>query len=244
VTPYYQDQHCTIYHGDALDVLPEIGEEVQTIVADPPYCSGGRTQASARATFEKNDNKRRQRTGKAWFLTDNMGTDSYVWWLRELAGRCFDVAQVGAHAYVFTDWRQYTNVVTAWETKGWTLRSVVVWDKARGGAMGSFWRSNHEWIPVFTKGPPRPLPRADFFNVWSGVKPQDGDHPTVKPLALIQHLIDAGGGGLVLDPTMGSGTTLRAAKNLGARCIGVDLEEDYCKLAVDRLRQEALPLCG
>jgi site-specific DNA-methyltransferase (adenine-specific) len=170
-----------------------------------------------------------------------MGTDSYIWWMREISGRLFSDAPIGAHLYLFTDWRQYSNVVAACESKGWTLRNVVVWDKARGGAMGSFWRNNHEWVPVFSKGPPTPLPSHSFFNTWQGTKPQADDHATVKPQALMGYLISATVG-TVLDPWMGSGTTLLAAKDLGRRAIGIELEERYCEIAARRLSQEVLPL--
>jgi site-specific DNA-methyltransferase (adenine-specific) len=236
VQPYYSAGGIEIYHGDALDVLDAalIGE-VATIVADPPYCSGGRNQGTARQNFSKSSRGE-------WFLTDNMGTDTYLWWLRQVGRRLFDTAQVGAHFYCFTDWRQYTNVVTASESVGWTLRTCIVWDKMRGGAMGSFWRNDHEFIPCFSKGPPRPLPNGGFFNTLHAVKPHGDEHATVKPVSIIQRLIEAGGLGLVLDPFMGSGTTLRAAKNLGRRAIGIEIEERYCEIAANRLAQQALPL--
>ena len=66
-------------------------------------------------------------------------------------------------------------------------------------------------------------------------------HPTQKPIELIAKLL-AIGGNTILDPFMGSGTTLRAAKDLGRRCIGVEIEERYCEIAVKRLQQECLPL--
>ena len=68
-------------------------------------------------------------------------------------------------------------------------------------------------------------------------------HPTVKPLKLIEYLLKLAfppNGGIVLDPFMGSGTTLVAAKQLGRRAIGIEIEERYCAIAVDRLRQSVL----
>ncbi len=64
-------------------------------------------------------------------------------------------------------------------------------------------------------------------------------HPTQKPVALLQYLIRTytNPNDLILDNTMGSGTTLVAAQNEGRRCVGIELEEEYCKVAVDRLKQ-------
>ena len=227
-----------LHHGDALDVLKALpSNHVDAVLTDPPYCSGGRNQAAARGTISRAGG----RPDAEWFLGDNMGTDSYLWFMRELARECFRVTTEGSQAFVFTDWRIYSTVVTAWESAGWTLKSVIVWDKAKGGAMGSFWRNNHEWIPVFVKGKNRPLPHGGFFNTWTGTKPQGGEHPTEKPLGLIRYLVSSvtPEGGTILDPFMGSGTTGVAAVSEGFRFVGVEMHERFIEIARARIEAAA-----
>jgi hypothetical protein len=67
-------------------------------------------------------------------------------------------------------------------------------------------------------------------------------HPHEKPVALIRELLGKCPAGTILDPFMGSGTTLVAAQSLGRKSIGVELEEKYCEIAVQRLQQQPLPL--
>lgn len=67
-------------------------------------------------------------------------------------------------------------------------------------------------------------------------------HPTLKPLAVIKWALSFFNSDTILDPFMGSGTTLVAAKQLGRKAIGIEIEEKYVKIAIDRLRQEVLPL--
>ena len=87
-------------------------------------------------------------------------------------------------------------------------------------------------------------------DVWSfdsvPVAHRVGNHPTEKPLPLMRHLLSVMSrtGDTVLDPFMGSGTTLRAAKDLGRKAIGIELEERYCEIAAKRMAQEVLPLDG
>ncbi len=76
-----------------------------------------------------------------------------------------------------------------------------------------------------------------------GVGVHNYGHPTEKPLELMTWCItQVPDAGTILDPFMGSGTTLRAAKDLGRKCIGIEIEEKYCEIAVRRLAQEVLPL--
>lgn len=231
----------TVLCGDCLDVLPTLdADSFDAVVTDPPYSSGGRTQAAARNTVSKSDS----READEWFLGDNMGVDTYIRWMRQVARECLRVVIQGGHAYVFTDWRQYTNLTTAWESVGWSLRSVIVWDKAKGGAMGSFWRNNHEWCCVFTKGQPNPPAHHNCYNTWRGGKPKGGEHPTEKPLGLMTYIIEAipRQKNRILEPFAGSGTTLEAAKLLGWGAVGIERNPIYAKMCAAKLSQDVMAL--
>jgi site-specific DNA-methyltransferase (adenine-specific) len=228
---------ATLYLGDCLEILPTLGK-ADAVVTDPPYSSGARNQADTRSIFRKGRAVSKETRTDEWFLGDNMGSDTYLRWQRQIARVCCDICTPGSPSYVFTDWRQYTNIVTAWETCLWTLRSVVVWDKNKGGAMGLWWRNNHEWICVFTKGKPRPLPHHSFFNTWKGCKPQGGEHPTEKPIELIKYLVETVPvNGMVLDPFMGSGTTGIACVELGRKFISIEINEKYFDIACKRIEE-------
>ncbi len=102
------------------------------------------------------------------------------------------------------------------------------------------------WQPVLAYGKnpylARGLGRRPDAFVFDRPSPKYG-HPCSKPIEVISRLIQLGSiSGTILDPFMGSGTTLRAAKDLGRKAIGIEIEERYCEIAARRMEQEVLPL--
>jgi site-specific DNA-methyltransferase (adenine-specific) len=224
--------NCELYCGDCFDIIPLVGA-VDCIITDPPYCSGGRQNAVARNIIAKNG-----RDDTNWFLGDNMGVDTYIFWFRSIGKKCLDITKNGGAAYVFTDWRQYANVISGWEIARWGLHNVIVWDKAKGGAMGSAWRSNHEWVCYFTKGKAPPFTRHDLYNTWQGRKPNKGNHPTEKPVELIEYILQAvAKDAVICDPFMGSGTTAIACINTGRKFIGIEIDEGFYDTACKRIEK-------
>jgi site-specific DNA-methyltransferase (adenine-specific) len=225
-TPYYDRDGITIYHGDCLDVLADL-QSVDLVVTDPPYTFG------LASTFSE---------GKAGSWGDMMNNAHwYASWLRE----CFRLtsARSGA-AWVFNSWRSFPVLARAAMEAQWPVESLMIWDKewiGPGGQRGL--RPSYEVVALFAQPDfaiaDRGLP--DIWRCkWSAIKPSG--HPAEKPVELVSRIITESGGDLILDPFMGSGTTLRAAKDLGRKAIGIEIEERYCEIAVRRLSQEVLAL--
>lgn len=117
----------------------------------------------------------------------------------------------------------------------------LIWDKAGDPGMGDLampWGNGEEEIYVMGRG----FVGTRGSNVIRAPKPPIAsrpDHPTPKPVALMEALIAKCPPGVIADPFAGSGATLIAARNLGRKAIGVELEEKYCELIVKRLAQQA-----
>jgi len=217
--PYYQDDYCTIYNADCREVLPGL-EPVDLVLTDPPYGECNRGDSGLRSLDKGAADIQ---TMKNSDLVDLVHAPSiYLWCGTE---------QVSDYRRRLVD-------------RGFSTR-VCVWEKTNPSPMNGqhIWLSGIE-LCVYGKA------KGAIFNefcantVFRG--PTDGktDHPTEKPHWLFSRLIAASTGtyGVVLDPFMGSGTTLRAAKDLQRKAIGIEIEEKYCEIAANRLAQEVLNL--
>ena len=147
---------------------------------------------------------------------------------------------------MFSDWRQLPIATDAIQSGGWVWRGIVPWDKTEGSRPQKGWyRSQAEYVILGTAGPRRhagedavclpgvfrhPVLHADKF------------HITGKPVAIMKSLLPIiPKGGLILDPFAGSGTTLIAARELGIRSIGIEIETSYLDVIKNRCCQ-LLPL--
>jgi len=150
----------------------------------------------------------------------------------------------------FIDWRGYPAVVTAALELGLAPFDLVVWAKTNGD-MGNLYRCQHELLPLFKKGEAphinnveRGKKRRWRSNVWTypgarlGSEARDGlqHHPTVKPVAMLEDaLLDmTERGDIVIDPFLGSGSTLIACEKTGRRCRGVEPDPLYIEVILRR----------
>jgi site-specific DNA-methyltransferase (adenine-specific) len=253
--PYYSDDAVTIYHGESVNVLNGLGPlPIAAVVADPPYSSGGMFRSDRsidpsqkyRGWSQNADGSSRAPTAQPGsFGGDSRDQRSYFAWMTLWLSETWRMAMPSAQAFVFTDWRQLPVTTDAVQAGGWTWRGLLVWDKGVGRPMKGRFRNHLEYIVWASHGA---MPEAEdvYPSTLLRYSPPTSDrvHITQKPLDLLTDLLSVAPRGDVLDPFMGSGTTLRAAKDLGRKAIGIEIEERYCEIAAKRCAQEVLDLAA
>jgi site-specific DNA-methyltransferase (adenine-specific) len=234
--PYYQDSAVTIYHGDCFDVLPELDAGAfAAMVTDPPYASGVRAEAHRTTSGAMvRGVKWRQKP----IENDQMTTCGYVWMMREVARDARRLLVEGGSFLAFIDWRNWPNLLGAVESVNLRVNQMVVWDKVVF-AMGRGYRAQHELVLWASKGPATVVDFA-VGNVLRHQRVGNDDHPAPKPVELLADLmrVPTKEGDTIVDPFMGCGPTLVAAKQTGRKAVGVEIEERYCELAARRCSQE------
>lgn len=242
--PYYEEAGISLYKGDALLVLPELSGQFDLLCTDPPYSSGGQFRgdrtASATTKYVASDTQ----SARPNYGGDSRDARSYLAWSALWLAEAYRLAAPGAVCAVFTDWRQLPTMTDAVQAGGWVWRGVFAWDKTDGARprLGGY-RSQCEFVAWGSAGPMRDEGTA-APGVWRGVTPRgDRHHQAEKPIELLQVLLSVcPPEGAVLDPFAGSGTTLVAAKNLGLRAVGIEIDEAHCEIAAKRLSQGVLGL--
>ena len=228
--PYYEDNGVTIYHGDCREVLEALPHNsVDLLLGDPPYgieftsqSPGGRTVAGD-------------------------GTHQAVKALREALFHSLLVLNSEAHLLLFCGWQGWAAFYEA-VSRYFAVRNALIWYKGGGGAGNilSNYIRDYEVVIYAAGSSGRPIGGLGTFSSvlqFSKVG-RDRVHPTEKPTPLLEHLISrhAPNGGTVLDPFMGSGASLLAAKSQGRKAIGIEIEERYCEIAARRMAQEVLAI--
>ena len=210
--PYYQDESVTIYHGDCREILPLL-PKVDLVLTDPPY--GIDYQSARRIGW--------QRKAKI------AGDDQFPTWI-------FGELQPRVAMFVWCRWDILPHLPKP--------KSFIAWDKcchSMGDLQHEFGR---QWEAcAFYPGPEhRFISRPVDVIRCPRIPAEQLQHPNEKPVAALKPLITSHVGDVILDPFMGSGTTLRAAKDLGRKAIGIEIEERYCEIAAKRMAQTVMEL--
>ncbi len=221
--PFYQDESVKLYRGSLFAVLPwlQLGPRA-VVTTDPPY--------NAKKNYGKTTNdKMPWPEWCAWWDSClelmAMHSDDIFATLSQTAAKKY--ARLGRHDW---DWQ-------------------LVWNKPLSMAVCDAPFMPH-WEPICYWGTTRKrdIPKTATAAGWGSdvlthnVVPNKYGHPTEKPLPLMKDLLARfSSDTLIVDPFAGSGTTLAAAKELGMRAVGIEINPDYCDIIARRMLQLAPP---
>jgi site-specific DNA-methyltransferase (adenine-specific) len=225
--------NATLYLGDAASVVPRLSD-ISLVITDPPYSSGARTDSEKQVRGAM----LRSMEDADWFSHDSMTTWGFSWFMRSIFSELRQRMTVGAHAYVFIDWRQTPNVYGMLEATGFRVNQCLVWAKPHFG-MGAYWRNQHENIVFASNGMPTEMLDHGMGSVLShpSVSPSTRIHPTEKPNGLLMAITSAVPGALVFDPFMGSGSTGVAAIRCGRSFVGCEINPGHFDVACKRIAE-------
>lgn len=218
---FFEHNGIVIRHGDCLDILPNMkAETVDFVLTDPPYL------VSYQGRWD---------SGRSIIIGDDDSS-----WLAPAYAEIFRVLRQDSFCVSFYGWPHADLFVGIWKQLGFRLVSHLAFVKDIWG-LGRFARGQHETAYLLAKGRPA-IPKCPISDTIEWEREQNAFHPNQKPVPALYPLIAAYAPekGVVLDPFMGSGSTLRAAKDFGMSAIGIEIEERYCRYAADRMAQEIL----
>jgi site-specific DNA-methyltransferase (adenine-specific) len=218
VKPYYQDKQVTIYNCDSRKILKSLGN-VNLVLTDPPYGIG----------FSEYESHKDDKKTNSKLINDVMKTTNKM-------------VEIGWHCWFASErrWREWgvmfpfaerimafpKTFVQIYKMPGpqYAVDYALIW---KTGKVIKKEQSGRNWC----------LSNTTINNL--GI---EKGHPCPRPINQIMHCVNylSEEGEIVLDPFMGSGTTLRAAKDLGRKAIGIEIEEKYCEIAAKRMSQEVL----
>ena len=208
--PYYSESGITIYHGDCREVLPTL--EFSSVVTDPPYG----VNAEAKPHGDHSGVIAAWDASVPYDLREAFGSKPTIWF--------------GAS----------TKISEAYQTFSRVPDRMLIWAPRFTLSMISGGGIAYRFHPIYTWDLPKQKPSIhDVFtdptecgNWWV--------HQATKPVSLMQKLVNMVGDGIICDPYCGSGTTLVAAKTEGRSAIGIEINEAYCEIAANRLKQGVL----
>lgn len=214
--PYYEQDGIVIFNADCREILPHL-PKVDLVLTDPPYGIG----------FNY---------GKDRYIDDPKAYGEFIKSVIELTSNLAD-------GYMFWQAMKNCHLWHDWFPNGWRILAAC-----KGMVQFRPTPIQYSWDPIIVWGEFHNTPSVyskDYHIQYKAPFGKDREkinHPCPRPLEQVNYFMTIAGGNSLIDPFMGSGTTLVAAKQLGRKAIGIEIEQRYCDIAIKRLSQGVLDL--
>ena len=239
--PSFETNDLQLFHGDCLEGMQRLPDEsVDLVITSPPYnknTTANWYSAQWKDAFWKNGLNEGYGEYK-----DALPHEEYVAWQKEVLSECWRVIKpTGAIFYNHKPKPCNKLLQTPLELNpGLPLRQILIWHtNSRVNFSQHHFVPAHEWILIFA-GPDFKLKSrsaSKLSDVWTFMAEKDPRHPAPFPIELPRRILASVEGKVILDPFMGSGTTGVACMETGRKFLGIEKEESYFRIAVNRLRE-------
>jgi DNA modification methylase len=243
IKPYYQEYGITIYHGDCLEILPEL-PKVDLVLTSPPYNTGNKNLG-----YQPKSKIGQNHYGE---YTDNLPDDTYNKWIISIIQKCLSISR-----YVFWNMQYLVStksiVNNIFKNLDDNLKDIFIWKKQAVAQIcvkdSPILANGFEFVFLFGQDNSKIFKYSNFPsngyvpNIQEWYKKESfPEHHATFTKEMCKYFIQyfTKNNDTVLDPFLGSGTTAVACKQLGRQCIGIEIEEKYCEIAVKRLAQREL----
>lgn len=259
---YFNSENITIYNDDCLNVFKSIGSEtIDCVVTDPPYkiIAGGIRvidSNSDKKDYSKTDPKGCLSRGRIVVSDGNKLSDKWIKQNGDIPcavkdGLMFDhneitfsewipevyrILKPGTHCYIMTNSRNLKDIQIESEKAGFVFQNLLAWNKGNK-TPNKYYMQQLEFILMLSKRPARNINDMGCGNMISIPNPTNKLHPTEKPVGLMRVLIEnsTNPNEIVLDPFMGAGATCLACIESGRQFIGIEIDQKYVEIAINRM---------
>jgi site-specific DNA-methyltransferase (adenine-specific) len=239
IEPYHVEDAGIIYNADCRDIIPHL-PKVDLVFTSPPYNLGNFNKGSHYAGKFKKGTKLTYKDH-----SDSMNEKEYIEWQHMTIKLLFE--HINDNGAIFYNHKPRINK-GVWDDRKnlipLPIRQTIIWDRCcMVNFNGTFYAPSTERIYIIAKTDWKPNKEyVGLGEIWRVPPETDNPHPAPFPVKLAKRVIESASplGGVCLDNYFGSGTLAVAAKELGRKFIGIEISEEYCAIAVKRLRQGVL----
>lgn len=235
-----EDYINKIVCGDCVEVMKAMPDaSVDLAVTSPPYnlknstgngMKDGRGGKWANAALQKGYSNH----------ADNMPHKDYVKWQRACLEQMMRILKDDGAIFYNHKWRVQDGLLQDRQdiVSGFPVRQIIIWRRKGGINFNKgYFLPTYEVIYLIAKPKFKLAPKANAHgDVWEFTQEMNNPHPAAFPVSLIDRIVGSTNAQIVIDPFMGSGTTAVAAKALGRQYIGIDVSQEYCDMAENRIR--------